>query len=210
MLKRSILYMDSDKKRLLVLIAILLGVVVFAVGVSFVLPLLERGGKLPSEISDARFRAGEISADVVRLSNEANDRIKALGALDASKEQEKAAGLIKEAEDKNKEAYEKAVALSNELAKMAEKLPEVQSEKVKQVLQQSITVEIALVTEFIQYSKDLNLFLDQVNEFISNSTPANRARLQSMEITVNERVGRINQLNEEFLRHMETLDKLTK
>lgn len=202
--------MDADKKRTLKLITTLVGVVALAVGISLILPFFERSASLPSDLSDARMQAGAISTEVVRLSNEANENIKALGALKLPDEEEKAFKLLTEAESKNSEAHEKAVLLSNELKRMADGIPEVQSEKAKQILEQSVTVEISLITEFIQYSKDLNLFLGYVNALIVNGTTENRERVESAEAAINARVMKINQMNEEFLRQMEELDRITK
>lgn len=202
--------MDSDKKRILKLVAVLVGTVVLALGISLLLPFLEKKVELPQVIKDARLEAGPISAEVVRLSNEANERIKALGALKYPEEEANAVGLLTEAEYKNTEAYEKSVALSEELKRMAEALPEVKPETARRMLEEAITVEISLITEFIQYSKELNMFLGHVNALLVNPTEENRDRVKSAEISLNARVEAINRLNEEFLRRMEELDKITK
>ncbi len=202
--------MDADKRRLLKLVSVLLGTVIFAIGIALLLPLLERKADLPQAIRDARQAAGPVSADVVRLSNEANDNIKALGALELPKEQERAVALLAEAERRNSEAYGKSVLLSEELKRIAEALPAVRSERAKRFLEEAVTIEVSLITEFIRYSKDLNAFLGEVNALIFNPTDENRERVKSTEARLNGRVEAINRFNEEFLRRMEELDRITK
>ncbi len=200
----------SDKKRVGFLFGVLTGAVLVALGAALVLSRLEGKNALPEELNDARARAGKISSDIVRLSKEANDNIKALGALEPGGDGGQAQGLIEEAKSKNKDAYEKSVALSHELQLMAQVLPRVKSPAAEQVLYRAITVEISLVTEFIQYTKDLNTFLENVSEFLRVKTQESRFRVQSQEQAVNARVERINSLNDEFLKYMEELDKATK
>lgn len=195
------------KQRIFLLSAILGGVILFLFALAFGLPYLEKRAPLPEGFSEARARAADISKDVVSLSNETNDRVKALSVLDPTKDGVMAASLIADARGKNQEAYLKAVDLSRELEQMSTSFKSIQSTELQGIMYRGIAIEISLVAEFVQYTRDFNEFLESVDAFLSNPSPENKLKVQSGESKVNGRVSTINKLNEEFLKEMENFER---
>lgn len=195
------------KQRIFLLSAILGGVILFLFALAFGLPYLEKRAPLPEGFFEARARAADISKDVVSLSNETNDRVKALSALDPGKDKAAAEALVIEARTKNQEAYVKAVELSRELEQMSTSFKSIQSTELQGIMYRGIAIEITLITEFVQYTKDFNEFLESVSAFLANPSPENKLRVQSGESKVNTRVSSINRLNEEFLKEMENFER---
>jgi hypothetical protein len=201
---------EQAKKTLLILSLSLVGIVVALSALAFGLPYIQKRAPLPTGFSESRSRAAEISRDIVSLSNETNDKVKALSALDPKKDKAQATALVADAKAKNNEAYAKAVDLSKELEGMSNSFKGIKSLDLQRIMYDGIAVEIALVTEFIQYTKDFNGFLEAVSAFLANPTPEHKLAVQAGESAVNTRVTNINRLNEEFLKRMDEFEKALK
>lgn len=200
--------MDNAQKKLFIIISLsLVGLVVVLSGLAFGIPYFQSRAPLPEGFSEARLRAGEISRDIVILSNQTNENLKALSVLDPKKDRTRADELVADARNKNQTAYAKAVDLSLELQRMAESFRGIQSLELQRVVYQAIAIEISLVTEFIQYTKDFNTFLEVVSVFLADGNTENKLRVQNAERAVNQRVTSINQLNDAFLVQMEKFEK---
>jgi hypothetical protein len=201
---------EQAKKTLLILSLSLVGIVVALSALAFGLPYIQKRAPLPTGFSESRSRAAEISRDIVSLSNETNDKVKALSALDPKKDKAQATALVADAKAKNNEAYAKAVDLSKELEGMSNSFKGIKSLDLQRIMYDGIAVEIALVTEFIQYTKDFNGFLEAVSAFLANPTPEHKLAVQAGESAVNTRVTNINRLNDEFLKRMDEFEKALK
>jgi hypothetical protein len=201
---------EQAKKTLLILSLSLVGIVVALSVLAFGLPYIQKRAPLPTGFSESRSRAAEISRDIVSLSNETNDKVKALSALDPKKDKAQATALVADAKAKNNEAYAKAVDLSKELEGMSNSFKGIKSLDLQRIMYDGIAVEIALVTEFIQYTKDFNGFLEAVSAFLANPTPEHKLAVQAGESAVNTRVTNINRLNDEFLKRMDEFEKALK
>lgn len=200
--------MDSAQKKLFLIISLsLVGLVAILFGIAFGVPYLQSRAPLPQGFPEARTRAGQISQDIVMLSNQTNENLKALSALDPKKDKTRADELINDARNKNQAAYTKAVELSTELQKMSESFRGIQSLSLQRVVYEAIAIEISLVTEFIQYTEDFNIFLEVVSVFLADGSAENKIKVQNAERVVNQRITNINQLNDAFLSQMEKFEK---
>lgn len=200
----------TDKKTILKLAYILLFVVFALTAIYFGLRSFSVSHTAPQDFKDVQASVAGISQDIVRLSNETNIKIKELSELDARGKRERGRALIDEARAKNKESYEKAVILSKELEKLAKSLNTLQNPDAERLMYQGVSIQISLVTEFIQYSKDLNTFLETVEVGLINDTPENRFRITADEQQVNARIATINQLNETFQQNATAFEKIMK
>jgi hypothetical protein len=200
--------MDSAQKKLFLIISLsLVGLVAVLFGIAFGVPYLQSRAPLPEGFPEARMRAGQISQDIVMLSNQTNENLKALAALDPKKDKARADELINDARNKNQAAYTKAVELSGELQRMSESFRGIQSLSLQRIVYEAIALEISLVTEFIQYTKDFNNFLEVVSAFLADGSAENKIKVQNAERVVNQRITNINQLNSAFLSQMEKFEK---
>lgn len=200
----------TDKKTILKLSGMLVGVVALLTAIYFGLQYFSVSHVLPKDFMEARATVTMTSQDIVRLSNETNDKIKELSSLNAWEKNNRGQSLVDEARAKNKESYEKAVILSKELEKLAKSLDEIKNPKAERVMYQGVSIQISLVTEFIQYTKDLNTFLEAIEMGIGTNSPENNFRVAASERQVNERITTINQLNDTFKQNNDAFEAAMK
>jgi nitrogen regulatory protein PII len=200
----------TNKKTILKLLFALFGIVIVLTGAYFLLNYFSKTSGLSKDFTDARMMVSATSQDIVRLSNETNDKIKELSSLDARGKYERGQSLIDEARAKNKESYEKAVILSKELEKLTRSLNDLGNPSAERIMYQGVSLQISLVTEFIQYTKDLNSFLEVVEQNMSNNLPESQFRIAASERQVNERITTINQLNETFKQNTDAFEQAIK
>jgi len=161
----------------------------------------------PAEFLTARQRGTEISQKVVELTLVTNQKIKEINSFDLNGDILKAMDLIKEAEDKNREAYDQAVKLSEEMRKMAESLEKISLFSGRQIALEAVTLEVTLITNFISYTQTLNLFLSNLYKAIATSDSNYRRQAEKYLEEINAKTWTINSLNQQFLEKMRVFDK---
>lgn len=165
-----------------------------------------RSAVLPGSFMDARERAAEISKRIVELTSETSKKIKAANVSDLTGRTLDARTLIQEARTNNTEAYQNAFELSRQLQRLAESLAELKSTKSQRLAYEAVAVELALVSEFITYTQNLNRFLDNLDKAIVFNSVAARDEVRAALQEINKSAETINRLNLEFLAKMKKFD----
>ncbi len=184
--------------------ALFLVVVVFAI-VYFVSS--SSSVDVSDRFTDARKKAAIVSGDIVRLTNETNDKITQINVLDVKGNTEEALALIQSAKSSNSAAYVKAFELSQNLKSLTESLGDIRSSNNQRVAYEAIAIELSLVSEFISYTQALNVFLDNLSQLIVANTTQNQNMVRSSISSVNEKTFSINNLNRQFLDKMRVFDE---
>jgi len=162
---------------------------------------------LPSDFLSARQEAAEVSAKIVSLTTATNEKIKSVNTSDLSGNAEAAYTLIKEARSENSDAYNEAFLLSKNIQVMAASLNQLTSLKSQRLAYEAISVELALVSEFINYTRNLNDFLDALGRALATNSFADRRAVKNRLEAVNGSVNIINSLNREFTAKIGEFDK---
>ena len=163
--------------------------------------------KPPAEFLTARQRGAEISQKIVELTSVTNQKIKEINSLDLNGDILKAMALIEEVKNKNQEAYDQAVKLSEEMRKMAESLEKISFFLSRQIAVEAITLEVSLITNFIDYTQILNRFLNNVLQAIATSDSNYRRLAEENLGEINTKTWTINSLNQQSLEKMRVFDK---
>ncbi|OHA70360.1 MAG: hypothetical protein A3D64_03250 [Candidatus Wildermuthbacteria bacterium RIFCSPHIGHO2_02_FULL_49_9] len=161
---------------------------------------------LPEEFVRAREEAALVSKKIVQLTSVTNQKIKEIQVSRVAEDGGRALQLVKEAKDDNAEAYNNAFELSRHLQKLAESLADFSSFRTQRLAYEAVAVELSLVSEFITYTQNLNVFLDGLQRAIERKTLAEKGTILKSLSDVNKNANKINKLNEEFLGKMRKFD----
>lgn len=173
----------------------------------FVLPFfISQETPLPQRFVDSSRSAGEVSKEIVSLTTKTNNAIHTVNSLDLLKDKETAISLLNEAREANKKAYDQAFLLSQNLQGIAESLAGIRSQESQRIGYDAVATELALVSEFITYTQNLQVFLDRVSVLMHTNTEEQKAAVNESLLVVNEKTRIINQLNADFLRRMKEFE----
>lgn len=161
----------------------------------------------PVEFLTARQQGTKISQKIVELTSETNQKIKEINSFDLSGDYLKALSLIEEARNKNQEAYDEAFKLSEEMRKMIESLNKISSLENRQIAMRAISLELALISDFINYTQILNRFLSNLTKAVATSNIEYRQSAEEALSELNAKTRVINSLNQQFLEEMRAFDK---
>jgi ABC-type Fe3+-hydroxamate transport system substrate-binding protein len=161
--------------------------------------------KVPTEFLNAKYNASSVAQDIVSISNQLTNDLDEISRLESEKKYTEAINLLAQALEKNKEAREKAVLLSEELAKMALAVPNISPSGASQIALQAISSETTLISRLIAYNDYLNQLLEELRlEFLGKSSGGNK--IQELISKINEEVRAINELNAKYNTLMEKFD----
>lgn len=164
---------------------------------------------IPSEFSDARQHIAAISAQLVDLTSTTNYKIKDINYLDSDGHYRAGVALLNKAKEENQKAFEQAVELSNQLKKMTESLPDIKSLDARQLSQEAVSLELALIVHFINYTKAMDDLLNLIQNRLA--APGKYQREIDVKLTdINAQVLLVNNLNQQFLEKMTELDAILK
>ena len=169
--------------------------------------VFSRSATLPPAFTDARSHAASVSKKIVELTTATHEKITTIHGLDEQGNVNRARAVVRDARALNQEAYQNAFTLSQDLQALAQSLGQISSQYDQRVVYEAVAVELSLVSEFIVYTRDLNGFLERVDQAIETNTTQDRRAVEDSLARVNEKVNRINQLNQEFLSKMKIFDK---
>ncbi len=161
--------------------------------------------KLPQEFFLARKEVNSLTQEIVNLTNQTRDLIKEVNLSEFSGEKNKALFLIQEAKKVNEDAYRKAFNLSVAVQKLAESLNKIEEGKKRQLIYEAASIQLGLISNFINYTQDLNDFLASLSITIVNETPENRLKVQDHLSKVNQRIAVINNLSQAFISKMKAI-----
>lgn len=162
---------------------------------------------VPADLLRAREDAARVGQEIVALTKATGDKIKAVNLSDLEGNREQALALIEEARFPNEGAYGKAFELTGHLERIAASLGEVSSVESQRLAYEAVASELALTSEFIVYTRVLDMFLVQLGAAIGTGSAADRQAAMATLTDVNARAERINQLNEKFIERMRAFDQ---
>lgn len=158
--------------------------------------------ELPAEFLTAKQEAADISQRIVELTGQTNLKIKEINFFDLNDDSKNALALIEETKEKNKIAYDYAFKLSESLRRMTEVLDRVPSLEKQRLAQAAIALELALIAEFITYTKLLNDFFIHLRLAILHSDNSLRQQIERDLSAINSKILIINNLNEQYQKKM--------
>ncbi|MEW6617409.1 MAG: hypothetical protein AB1333_03260 [Patescibacteria group bacterium] len=198
--------LEDHQKRLIQVIGVSVGAIIIVLGIIYITSLRASRG-IPERFIEARKSASLVSEDIVRLTNETNEKVAKINVLEIKGKNEEALALIQSARASNEAAYGKAFELSQNLKTLAESLSEIRSPGEQRTAYEAVAVELSLVSEFISYTQVLNNFLGDLTTLILDNTIQNQNIVRSSISAVNEKTAIINGLNRQFLEKMRMFDE---
>lgn len=186
----------------------------FGIGVAILLVALgvyagvraSRSGSVSQEFLSARKDAASVSTQIVELTRQTGEKIRAVNYTDLSGNTDQAIAFIGEAKALNQSAYTQTFELTRHLQRLAGSLSSMGASELRGKAYDAISVELALVSEFILYTQKLNIFLESLSRAIATGLSADRSITDEALKVANEQGNRINAINEEFLKKMEVFD----
>jgi hypothetical protein len=176
-------------------------------GVLYGAYLFSNTGHLPSAFTEARDKAALASQEIVRLTNETSEIIKEVNNLERTGAYAQARETLEKAEKSNEAAHKQAITLSVELQGLAESLVGVRKSNSQRLAYQAVAVELSLVTQFINYTDQVNSFLEELAAVLEGIISPDRTSLEAKLKSANEMAKRINDLNAEFQERMKEFDR---
>jgi len=190
-----------ELKRALFATAILFGLF----GVGYLLVFSANGSvEVPELFRITRERAAGISRDiVVRTTN----TVEKIGAMqNVGEDRTRGVVLVREARRSNAGAYGSAFDLSEQLKVLAQTIAGISSARSQRIASEAIATELALVSEFIGYTQDVEILLNRLQAHFASGADDVYAQDPLLQ-KINARVRRINDLNKEFEIQMRAFDR---
>lgn len=154
---------------------------------------------LPENLVDGYKETIEESKEVTDISNSAAERIKKVSDLESEGKIDDALNLIGEVRVDNDGAKDKASALLDQLEKLTELVLNMDEHRQKKELAEAINTEFVMVTEFVNYTLNMDQFLESLSVAIASDKEEDRARVENSLRLLNEKRETINDLGEKFL-----------
>lgn len=193
-------YLRIPKRvRLLVLFLLIVLVAYFIVRFLFI-----ETRNIPPDFLRARQEASLIAQDIVNLSGETATRLDEISQLDQGQKYTEALILISQELERNREAREKAIGLSQRLEAMAKNLAQIKPASAGQTALQAVSSETALISRLITYNDYLNQILEVLQaKFLGRG---DGDKIPELIGKANDEARAINDLNQKFNDVMKDFD----
>ncbi len=151
---------------------------------------------IPEDFLRARQEASLIAQEIVTLSDDSASSLNEIAEFDQEHKYSEALILISRELERNRQAREKAIKLSNQLEIMAKDVAQISPPSVGQIAIQAITFETTLISRLITYNDYLTQLLEVLREkFLGKSDGDKISELISK---INDEARAINDLNQKF------------
>ena len=182
-------------------------VISFAVLVGFVyfVDFLNKEEPLPLNFVEKYKEAVTGSKEVTEISNSVAQKIERVDDLQSTGKTSVALDLIDEAKLENEEAEEKASRLLSKLKDLTEMVLKIESSKQKKELVSAIQAELVFMEEFINYTSDMNNFLDSLSISVVSLNNLDEVEVRKNLELVNKKRKTINDLSNRFLAEVNQL-----
>jgi hypothetical protein len=194
-------YLSRKMKVLSVFIAIIL---VGAITAWF----SNRAAGVPQNFAQARQQGALIAQSIVNLSDQSANDLAEVNTMDTSGHYAQALALTTNIIAKNQSIHDQAVSLSSQIKIMAESLPGITSPTAQQAALNAISSRLALVSELINYSNDLERLLTTLQRHFSGA-PVTPGEVKAIVDQINTDVNAINNFNNQAQKAMVQFDALT-
>jgi hypothetical protein len=182
-------------------------VISFAVLVGFVyfVDFLKKEEPLPENFVEKYKEAITDSKEVAEISNSVAQKIERVDGLQSTGKTSVVLDLIDEAKLENEEAEEKASRLLSKLKDLTEMVLKIGSSKQKKELVSAIQAELIFMEEFINYTSDMNNFLDSLSISVVSLNNLDEVEVRKNLEVVNKKRKTINDLSDRFLAEVSQL-----
>ncbi len=165
---------------------------------------------LPLGFQEARVAGANLAEQITSLSNKSLKNLNDISKHDANQNYDEALALVARALIDNKEANNRAIELSTQLALMAQKIADIRPAKGREIASEAITYEVALVSRLINYNATLHELFDVLRGKFLGNLPSSDDRVEKLLNEVNESTRVINGLNKAFGDALERFDIIYK
>lgn len=166
-----------------------------------------RKSGVPADFTTARQQGALIAQNIVDLSNQSTDDLTRVNAFDKSGDYTNALVLTTNIITKNQTLHDQAVSLSGQIEEMAKSLPEISSAEARQAALDAISSRLALVSELISYSGDLEHLLVTLQGHFTGAS-IKPGDVQTIVDQINTDVNAINNFNSQAQGSMVKFDAL--
>jgi hypothetical protein len=161
----------------------------------------------PADFTQAREQGALIAQSIVDLSNQSTNSLTQVNSLDKSGDYTNALILTTNIITKNETLHDQAVSLSDQIEAMAKALPEISSSDARQSALDAISSRLALVSELINYSGDLQKLLVTLQGHFTGAS-IKPGDVQTIVDQINTDVNAINNFNSQAQQSMTQFDSL--
>jgi hypothetical protein len=163
---------------------------------------------VPKDFAHARQQGALIAQDIVGLSDESTNDLVQVNNFDKSGDYTDALTLTTSIIAKNQTLRDEAISLSGQIETMTKALPGISSPEARQDALNAISSRLALISELMNYSSDLqNLLVTLQNHF--TGTAIKRGDVETIVNQINTDVNAINNFNAQAQQSMTAFDSLT-
>jgi hypothetical protein len=174
---------------------------------SGIFALFSRSNPVPQAFIEARSQGAAIAANIVNLSNQSTAELGTVNELDKQGNYTDALTMTTDLVTQSQKLRDQAVALSNQISAMTQALSSVDSLEARQAALESITSQLAIITQLINYSNDLDkLLLTLQGHFTGQTVKA--GDVQALVNQINLDVVAINNFNTQATQAMAQFDKV--
>lgn len=162
---------------------------------------------IPKSFTQAREQGAIIAQNIVNLSDQSTSDLSTVNSLDKSGNYAQALALTTNIITKNQDLHGQALSLSRQIQTMAEALPNIASLPARQSALDAISSRLALVSELINYSNDLNSLLVALQGRFTGTT-IKPGEVTAIVNQINTDVNAINNFNNQAQQAMTKFDAL--
>ena len=182
-------------------------VIIVAIG-SGAFAFFERQSGVPQEFTQARSQGAAIAANIVTISSQSTADLAKVNELDKQGNYTDALAMTTQLVTQSQQLRDQAIALSNQVSQMTQALSLVNSFEARQAALQGIASQLAIITQLVNYSNDLDkLLLVLQNHFTNRAWQPND--VQGLVNQINLDVTAINNFNSQATQAMAQFDTIT-
>lgn len=162
--------------------------------------------KLPPEFLTAYREVAEKSGNIVNFLNAVNGKIVSINELDLEGRTGEALRFIREARSINNKARDEALDLVIYLEELVNSFQNLSSVSQIKTAIETLQIQSQVVRDFLEYSEDLNKFLNTLSIAIMTNSFSDRLAVEEDINTLNKHRSSINLLNAKFLAKLQELE----
>lgn len=162
---------------------------------------------IPPDFVAARTRGAEFALEIGVISQNSLRSLDEISAHDKRGNRAEALVLVTRELIKNRELSDRALALSIELAKMAEQIPELRPRDARATVSEALSYEVAMVGRLLGYTASLKELFEVLRAKLTARGKSSNGRVQDLLVEINSSASSINALNKAFNETMERFDR---
>jgi hypothetical protein len=165
--------------------------------------------KVSGDFTSARLQGAIIAQTIVNSSNQSTDELAAISKYDREGDYTDALASTTDLINQSADLRSEAVQLSAQVEQMAKGVSSISSQPAQQAALESISNRLALITQLITYSNDLDRLLSVLHSRFTG-TPESNGDVQAIVDQINADVNLINNFNTQAGQAMDRFDAIEK